>query len=318
MSKLEDILAGRLDKFVWTGGDWAKSFCPFHKETRPSFTINMESGWFHCYGCQASGPIQLLLRKLGYRHHDLDNLIRELQQYKKKKKKSLKEPTTFLPEHILAAYERCPTSLLDAGFDKNLLYNYQVGYDTYEAKITFPVRDIYGRLVAISGRTIGDDSPKYKFYTFRDTFPDYTLDPSGHLWGAEKLMAKYQAGGKIERIIVCEGFKAALWCVQQGFDAVALMRTAIVADQLSLLKTFYKPIVLFLDNDMPGRVGTARASKKIMRYVPSLKIVDYPAGKKQPDDCSGDEVKNLIKNAKNPLTLEVHKWITEKDSASVA
>ncbi|MBP3731168.1 MAG: DNA primase [Mailhella sp.] len=31
--------------------------CPFHQETKPSFSINDEQGVFYCFGCQASGDI---------------------------------------------------------------------------------------------------------------------------------------------------------------------------------------------------------------------------------------------------------------------
>ncbi|GHV54512.1 DNA primase [Deltaproteobacteria bacterium] len=31
--------------------------CPFHQETKPSFFVNEEEGFFHCFGCQASGDL---------------------------------------------------------------------------------------------------------------------------------------------------------------------------------------------------------------------------------------------------------------------
>jgi len=31
--------------------------CPFHQETKPSFSLNEEQGTFYCFGCQASGDI---------------------------------------------------------------------------------------------------------------------------------------------------------------------------------------------------------------------------------------------------------------------
>ena len=31
--------------------------CPFHQETKPSFSINEEAGLFYCFGCQASGDL---------------------------------------------------------------------------------------------------------------------------------------------------------------------------------------------------------------------------------------------------------------------
>ena len=31
--------------------------CPFHKEKTPSFTVNEEKGFYHCFGCQAHGSV---------------------------------------------------------------------------------------------------------------------------------------------------------------------------------------------------------------------------------------------------------------------
>ncbi len=31
--------------------------CPFHQETKPSFSVNEEEGFFYCFGCQAKGDI---------------------------------------------------------------------------------------------------------------------------------------------------------------------------------------------------------------------------------------------------------------------
>lgn len=37
--------------------------CPFHKETAPSFQVNTERGFFHCFGCKASGDAFTFLMK---------------------------------------------------------------------------------------------------------------------------------------------------------------------------------------------------------------------------------------------------------------
>ncbi|MGB1547459.1 MAG: CHC2 zinc finger domain-containing protein, partial [Alphaproteobacteria bacterium] len=31
--------------------------CPFHKEKTPSFTVNEEKGFYHCFGCGAHGDV---------------------------------------------------------------------------------------------------------------------------------------------------------------------------------------------------------------------------------------------------------------------
>jgi DNA primase len=41
-------------KLIRAGREW-KACCPFHNEKTPSFTINDEKGFYHCFGCGAHG-----------------------------------------------------------------------------------------------------------------------------------------------------------------------------------------------------------------------------------------------------------------------
>ena len=34
-----------------------KACCPFHQEKTPSFTVNDEKGFYHCFGCGAHGDV---------------------------------------------------------------------------------------------------------------------------------------------------------------------------------------------------------------------------------------------------------------------
>ncbi len=47
-------LIGRSIKIVKAGREF-KAICPFHSEKTPSFTINDEKGFFHCFSCGAHG-----------------------------------------------------------------------------------------------------------------------------------------------------------------------------------------------------------------------------------------------------------------------
>jgi DNA primase len=47
-------LIGKQVKLTRKGGE-SKGCCPFHNEKTPSFTINDDKGFFHCFGCQAHG-----------------------------------------------------------------------------------------------------------------------------------------------------------------------------------------------------------------------------------------------------------------------
>jgi DNA primase len=47
-------LIGRSIKITKAGREY-KACCPFHNEKSPSFTINDEKGFYHCFGCSAHG-----------------------------------------------------------------------------------------------------------------------------------------------------------------------------------------------------------------------------------------------------------------------
>ena len=47
-------LIGRTVKVTKAGREY-KACCPFHNEKTPSFTINDEKGFYHCFGCSAHG-----------------------------------------------------------------------------------------------------------------------------------------------------------------------------------------------------------------------------------------------------------------------
>src|SRR4051794_32070033 len=41
-------------KLTRAGREW-KACCPFHNEKTPSFTVNDDKGFYHCFGCGAHG-----------------------------------------------------------------------------------------------------------------------------------------------------------------------------------------------------------------------------------------------------------------------
>lgn len=47
-------LIGKSIKITRAGREW-KACCPFHNEKTPSFTINDDKGFYHCFGCGAHG-----------------------------------------------------------------------------------------------------------------------------------------------------------------------------------------------------------------------------------------------------------------------
>src|SRR5437762_13842586 len=52
-------------KLLRAGREW-KACCPFHNEKTPSFTINDDKGFYHCFGCGVHGDaIRFLTEQQG-------------------------------------------------------------------------------------------------------------------------------------------------------------------------------------------------------------------------------------------------------------
>ncbi|KUJ95457.1 MAG: DNA primase [Desulfonauticus sp. 38_4375] len=49
-------IVGRYVELRQVGGRYVAP-CPFHQETKPSFNVNPEKGFFYCFGCQAAGDV---------------------------------------------------------------------------------------------------------------------------------------------------------------------------------------------------------------------------------------------------------------------
>ena len=55
-SILASEVIGKKVRLKKRGKDYL-GLCPFHNEKTPSFTVNDQKGFYHCFGCQAHGDI---------------------------------------------------------------------------------------------------------------------------------------------------------------------------------------------------------------------------------------------------------------------
>lgn len=295
------------------------AYCPFHKqgqESSPSLYVYVgrptgraQPGASYCHTCGKGWTLTALLTQLGADRHIIDVVKEELQEKKRNKEDpvliqdrlmgGLSFEQHTLPEALLATFDYCPRDLLTAGFDRDLLKEYDIGFDRDRLRIIFPFRDHWGNLVGVSGRTVVDEIPRYKIYKeefFSVAGRSYECEKSKILWGLDKLYharLHYDSGP----LIVCEGFKAALWVKQAGLDdVVALIGTAISPEQEVLLTRVASEIVLFLDNDGAGVKATWRHSRRLAST--DLRIVHFPKiDGRAPDDLSPTEVRKLVAEA---------------------
>ncbi len=63
---IEDLLRDYHITLLPAGGRRLKALCPFHNERTPSFSVDPERQFFHCFGCKVGGDIFTFVQKMDH------------------------------------------------------------------------------------------------------------------------------------------------------------------------------------------------------------------------------------------------------------
>lgn len=287
--------------------------CPFHHETTEgAFYMSTENGMWICHGCQARGGLHSFLKEVGAPARVRTIVMDSVGSSLRKERPQLARKDQFkghmpLSEGLLGIFSFCPTLLLDAGFSEKVLREYEVGFDKEAMRITFPIRDHLGVLMGVAGRTVIDENPRYLIYKeqellrFSHKYKGYDFRKKNFLWNFHNVYP-HAFHGDLDEVFVVEGYKAALWLIQQGHpNVVALMGTYLSEMQRALLQRLAANIYLMLDNSHLAREGMYDAGKRL-RAGSRVFVCSYPRhfeGNEQPDDLTSDELETSIETAAN-------------------
>ncbi len=147
------------------------------------------------------------------------------------------------------------------------LYN-ERSYDFFRHRLTIPIHDSYGRLLAFGGRTLGGSSQKYKNSRYNKSAVLFAMHR------ARQSMAQKNRG------LVVEGYFDALQLHQHGFtETVACQGTALTGEHLNQLNAATRELYLVFDGDSPGRQAALKIVTLALTF-PQLrfKVVDLPTG----------------------------------------
>ena len=147
-------------------------------------------------------------------------------------------------------------------------------YDGFRNRLMFPVIDIRGNVLGFSGRSLGEEEPKY--INTSDTF---VFHKSRNLYGihlARKSKADY--------FLLTEGNIDVIALHQAGFDsAVAALGTAFTQEQAKLMHRYKQEVVIAFDADNAGQKAAHRAIGILEKTGMRVRLIRIPQGK-DPDD----------------------------------
>jgi len=144
-------------------------------------------------------------------------------------------------------------------------------YDRFRKRLIFPICDINNRVIALGGRELFGNGPKYL------NSPESLIYSKGNiLYGLSKT--KNAIRGKGQAIVV-EGYIDLLSLYSAGIkNVVATLGTALTINQANLLKRYCKKLVLLFDSDEAGIRAAMRALEVSMNAGLQANVLTLPEG----------------------------------------
>lgn len=300
-----------------------RAICPFHDDHNASLKLYVNSNSFYCFGCHAgTGGSDVITFVQRLENCDFQTAVRiiaeiggiELRQ----------DPASEQLERKLAviaqqdAYFRKALQSFPAGHEylkrrgitPESVERWGIGvvppgtryYEDYWNRLSFPIRDMAGRVRGWEFRAIDGSEPKTRVSPNSDFFNKRTMLP-----GIEFVSRQ------AKRIVIVEGFIDMIVLAQKGVtDVVATLSSVLHPEQVQLLRRKLDPengcVVIMYDGDRPGRAGTAKAVALLEKEGIPSKVVRLPDGL-DPDDWSKDKdlfaIEEVLMEAKPLIQLQM-------------
>ncbi|TVQ92165.1 MAG: DNA primase [Deltaproteobacteria bacterium] len=195
-----------------------------------------------------------------------------------------------------------PQLLLDAGIARKSQRGDRI-YDAFRERITIPITDERGRIIAFGARLLQGDGPKYI-----NSAEGPTYQKSKILFGMHQARQPIQREG---HALLVEGYFDVISLHQAGFpQAVATCGTSLTDDHLESLRRLTDDLIALFDSDEAG----ARAAERALPLCFSAGIepwrLELPAAK-DPDELIREEGPEAMKRAlaaRRPLL----DWVIER------
>jgi DNA primase len=304
---------GRYVDLEYKNGEWW-GMCPFHSENTASFSVNENTKLFYCFGCGEGGNIfdfiikkdkisfrqalTTLVNQFGGSLSQISAILRVLKKYQPKNK-NVSENRIILPSEIMGNYdEGLIQEWVDEGISPEILNKYQVKYDNYHQRITFPIWDNEGNIIAISGRTI---DPQWKQKDLRKYTYYNKIGVLDFLYG---FYQNKDACVNKNEVILFEGAKSVMKSETFGFSNAMSILTSNIGEQQrkALIKLPFKNLVVALDKEIS--IKEIKESFKQLKMYKNIYVIEDREGllehKMSPVD-NGKEVWEELYNNKKIL-----------------
>lgn len=288
-----------------------KIVCPFHQDVYPSMKINLDTGKFHCFGCETTGNAFDFVKHMCPCMNDLECAVKLVKILHSDKVNAVNIPQRHKPA----------TQSQDA-YNQSLDYYYNLSNVDWTLDNTPDVKEArkYMRKRGFDPETLNKCRAKI---TYSDSYPIvFPMLDNGEFkgWVCRTMSPEVEARRKYlynkgflrrnilvgdysgcKVVYVVEGYMDRLKFIQFGVtNVVAILGWKMTYEQeMKLKKSGVKIVVSALDNDTCGRKGT----EYLRQIFPKVIRFRYLKGIKDPGEMTEQLFYKMYKKTESEVML---------------
>lgn len=198
----------------------------------------------------------------------------------------------FLKAHKIEIDDAVTLGLVRPGRNGN--------YGFFARRITVPIRDHRGKIVAFAGRIFGENEENRPKYINSPSSPVY--EKSQLLFGLYESLPGLKQG--LPAVLV-EGYFDVMAVQKLDVPAVAPCGTSLTEEHVQLLSRYTKSVLLCFDRDAAGRAAQKKALMMLLKNGFHVRAVELSG--KDPDSIvlegKGEELKKSLMQAKDAIEV---------------
>jgi DNA primase len=144
-------------------------------------------------------------------------------------------------------------------------------YDRFRDRIMFPIANAQGKIIAFSGRVLGNGSPKY------------LNSPETPIFNKSRTLYNFHQARlhirKEQRAVLFEGYADVIAAVQAGIgESIATMGTSLTEEQARIIRRNVENVIVCYDADQAGIDAAFKAAHILTSAGCNVKIATVPEG----------------------------------------
>lgn len=247
---------------------------PLSNEKTPSFSVHPDEQTWYCFSTGQGGYLpQFIMAFMKVKFYKAIEIMKEYagvqdeiqpgevkrlhasqiaRRYSVKQPRKLEGTTKTLPQDIMNRFEWNPDKLqswVDEGISLETMRDFGVRYDPYSNRIVVPIRDIYGDIVNVHGRTIDPAWKEKKLRKYTFYFNQGSVNTIYGFWENREEIIKSRT------ILLFEGEKSVMLAKEMGYSNTGALLTSHLSDNQFkiLIKLGLRRVVFCLDSDVDVR-----------------------------------------------------------------